>query len=354
MMVIIIISSCSKGDSGSGSGTGTTPDTLRITLSSPTVEFNGFDYVTITIKDKTGADVTTSTTIFANGSSISNKFTPTATGTFNITATKGSTPSEIKTLNVIAATPSPFSKKILVEDVTGAWCGFCTRVAYSLENYKTSQPNCIVVAVHGGGGTDPYKYQYYTNLNSAFAITGYPTVILNRRVKWGESTSELNSELAKYAPLGLAIESSSDGVNATGKVKVKFNVTTDQTMKIVVALVENGLVYPQTNYYSPSGGYTPYLYGGQNPVTNFVHDGVLRRASTDIFGDAIPAASQVKNNIWEFNYSIPFAGSTSSGGSYTANSSNSYIVAYVMDATTANRGVYNVQKTKVGVTQNFN
>ena len=164
-----------------------------------------------------------------------------------------------------------------------------------VKHFKYQFPKDVVsVAVHGGGGTDPYKYQYYTNLNSAFAITGYPTAILNRRVKWGESTSELNSELTKYAPLGLAIESSSDGVNATGKVNVKFNVTTDQTMKIVVALVENGLVYPQTNYYSPSGG------------------------------------------------------------SYTANSSNSYIVAYVMDATTANRGVYNVQKTKVGVTQNFN
>jgi hypothetical protein len=354
LLVTMMISSCSKSDNGSGGVSGSTvADTLRITLSTNTVEFNGFDYASITVKDKTGADVTSTSDIYANGSLVSSKFVPAGTGTYNITAAKGTTPSETKTLNCIAASPSPFSKKIIIEDVTGAWCGFCTRVAYSLENYKATKPNAIVVAVHGGGGTDPYKYQYYTNLNTAFNVTGYPTAIVNRKFKWSESTSDLNSELSKYAPLGLAITSSTDGVNATGKVQVKFNVTTDQPMKIVIALVENGLVYPQVNYYSPSGGYTPYLYGGANPINNFVHNGVMRRASTDIFGDAIPTSAQTKNNIWELNYSIPLTGTTSSGTSFTANSANSAIVAFVMDGSTSQKGVYNAQTTNVGSNKSF-
>lgn len=353
LVTILFVTSCSKSDNGSGTPGTNVADTLRITLSSATVEFNGFDYVTITVKDKTGTDVTSSSEIHANGILVSSKFVPTGTGTYNITAKKGSTPSESKPLNVIGASLSPFSKKIIVEDVTGAWCGFCTRVAYKLETYKAAKPNCIVIGIHGGGGTDPYKYQYYTNFNTAFNVTGYPTAILNRRVKWGESNSELDAELNKYAPLGLAIESSINGTNVTGKVKVKFNVTTDQSMKIVVALVENGLVYPQVNYYSPSGGYTPYYYGGANPVSNFVHDGVMRRAATDIFGDAIPSSAQTKNNIWEFNYSIPLSGTTSSGTSYTANSSKSAIVAYVIDGTSAQKGVHNAQTVAVGSNKNF-
>lgn len=352
-LTMLFITSCSKSDNGTGGGGTTVADTLRITLSNSTVEFNGFDYTSITVKDKTGADVTSTSDIYANNNLITNKFVPTGTGTFLITAKKGTIPSDSKVLNVIAASASPFSKKIIVEDVTGAWCGFCPRVAYSLENYKATKPNCIVIGMHGGGGTDPYKYQYYTNLNTAFSVTGYPTAIVNRKFKWTESTTELNSELSKYAPLGLAITSTTDGVNATGKVQVKFNVNTDQPMKIVIALVENGLVYPQVNYYSPSGGYTPYLYGGANPINNFVHNGVMRRASTDIFGDVIPTTAQTKNNIWELNYSIPLSGTTSSGTSFTANSSNSAIVAFVMDGSAAQKGVYNAQTTNVGTNKNF-
>lgn len=183
-------------------------------------------------------------------------------------------------------------------------------------------------------------------------LAGYPTAILNRSSKWSESTADLTAQLNKWAPLGLAIESSDNGTSVTGKVKVKFNVTTDQPMKIVVALVENGLVANQTNYYSPSGGASPYLYGGANPIVGFVHNNVLRRAATDIFGDAIPTTSQVKNGVYELPFSIPLAGSTSSG-SYTAVGANSAIVAYVLDGSASKKGTYNVQYAPVGTIKIF-
>ena len=346
-----LITSCKKNDTGTG-GTGSTVDSLHVNLSRSSVEYNGFDYATITITDQKGNDITSTSEIYVNGNYSGSKFIPTGTGTYNVNAKKGTIPSDTKVLTATAPGASPFSQKILVEDCTGAWCGYCPRLANSLDNYKATKPNCIVLAVHGGGGTDPFKYQYYTSLNSSFGVSGYPTAIVNRKGQWTENTADLNAEFNKWAPLGLAIESTIGATAITGKVKVKFNVTTEQPMKIVIAMVENGLIANQTNYYSPSGGATPYLYGGANPVIGFTHNNVLRKAATDIFGDAVPAASQVKNNIYELPFSIDLSGNTATG-TFTAVPANCAIVAYVLDGSASKKGTYNVQYAAAGTVKNF-
>lgn len=329
-----------------------TGDSLYVSLSASNLELNELDESIVTVRDKTGADVTNKCQIFMNGTFTSKVIVPATVGSFNITAAKGLIPSTTKVLTVSNKANSPFTQKLLVEDVTGAWCGFCTRLAYSLENYKASKPNCVVVAIHGGGGTDPFKYQYFTNYNTAYSITGYPTVIVNRGDKWDERTSTLNTELSKWAPLGLAIESNVSGNNITGKAKVKYNFNnTSMPLKIVVAVVEDGLLANQTNYYSPSSGYTPYLYGGANPIINFKHDGVMRRAATNLFGDAIPASAQLKDNVYEFNFTTSTTGQTANGTTYSVVPANSRIVAYVIDAST--NKVMNVQTAALGTVKNF-
>lgn len=340
---LFLLNSCGKSDSG---GNNSSADSIFVSLSSPTVEYNGFDYVTVTVKDRSGNDITNSCSLLSNGNTaISSKFTPSAMGTYNITAKKGSAPSNMVTLSTTSTSPSPFTQKILVEDCTGAWCGYCPRVAFLLEDYKATHPNCITLAVHGGSsGTDPFKFQYYPNFNSHFSIAGYPTGILNRRYEWSEEYSELDAALEKWAPLGISIESALNGSNITGTAKVKFNVSTVKPMKIVVALVENGLVYPQTNYYSPT-------YGG-DPIVDFVHNGVLRKTATDLFGDVVPLSSQTKNNIYELPFSIPMNGNTYSG-TFNANPANCAIIAFVMDGSAAELGTYNVQYAPVGTTVGF-
>jgi hypothetical protein len=353
---IISFTSCKKTGNTTGSGSN---DTLHITLSRNTVEYNGFDYVAITVKNNAGEDVTANCTLLQNGAvAINSKFIPSGLGTFTITAQKGSMPSEAKTLTVTQKSPSPFSQKILVEDCTGAWCGYCPRVAYLLDTFKHNNPRCISTTVHGGGSTDPYKFQYYSTFNSHYAVGGYPTAILNRKKQisggydWSEDTTDLHLALQGWAPLGLAISSSVSGSTVSGNVKVKFNVTTDKAMKVIIALVENGLVYPQTNYYSPSGGATPYLYGGANPITNFVHNGVLRKTATDLFGDAISVSAETKDNILDIPFNMTLSGSTATG-TYTAVAANCAIVAFVVDGSGQEKGVYNVQYAPVGSTVNF-
>jgi hypothetical protein len=256
---------------------------------------------------------------------------------------------------------SVFTKKIVLEDLTGAWCGFCPRVAYAIETYKTTHPdNFIALGVHSGSGSDPFKFSNYSAYLPKYNISGYPSAVLNRKEEWSENESDLDAALTEPALCGMSITSSAttDQLNnayALGTVKVKFGTNmTGQSLKIVVALVENGLVASQTNYYSTSYGYTPYLYGGVSPITNFVHNGVLRRTATDLWGDAIPSEQQTKNNEYSLDFNMPLTGTTASGTSYTVDKTKAAIVTIVVDETDPNNiHALNAQYADLGTTKNY-
>lgn len=335
--------SCTK-DEGGGGGASANTDTLRITLSKDTIDANDFDDVTITVRDAAGNDVTAYCSILLNATTITSHYTTSTPGVFTVKAKRGNQPTEIKPLVARSPSPSPFTQKILVEDVTGTWCGFCTRVSHSLETYKATNPNLIVATIHGGADTDPFQFKFYTTYASAMGVAGsYPSAVLNRKEEWDEETSTLNRALQRWAPLGLSISSTESGGMVTGTVKVKFNVTTDRPMKLVIALVENGLIAPQKNYYSPQYGYTPYLYGGVDPINDFEHNGVFRKTATDLFGDAIPVGEQVKGNEYTLPFSMTLSGTTYANSPFNAVASKSGIIAMVVDASEFDNGTYNVQ-----------
>jgi hypothetical protein len=254
-----------------------------------------------------------------------------------------------------------FTKKIVLEDLTGAWCGFCPRLAYSIEQYKITHPNnFIALGVHGGGGSDPFKFSNYTAYLSKYGITGYPSAVLNRKEEWSENETDLDAALTEPALCGMSITSSvtTDQLNnayALGTVKVKFGTNMPgKSLKLVVALVENGLVASQTNYYSTNYGYTPYLYGGVSPITNFVHNGVLRRTATDLWGDAIPQDEQTKNNEYSLDFNMPLSGTTASGTNFTVDKTKAAIVTIVVDETDPNDiHALNAQYADLGSTKNY-
>jgi len=292
-LLVSILTSCSKG--GSGGGTTPAPDVnLTVSVNKTSVRADNFDELIITVKDQGNADVTSSSVIRVNGVAISgNKYYASTAGNLVIKATKGS--SSVSADVTVTATdpgPSPFTQKLFTEDYTGTWCGYCPRVGQSLKIYSASNPNCIVVGIHGPAGSDdPYNYQYVTQLVSAYGVTGFPTVIVNRNTKWTENSGDLNTELAKRAPLGLGLETSVSGSTINIKAKVKFDVSTQIPMKLIVMLVEDGLVYPQVNYYAPTYG--------PNPISNYAHKNTLRKAATDIFGDDILAANKEADKTGE-------------------------------------------------------
>ena len=336
--ISFIMTSCSKG--GGGGGGGTTPTTLTVSLSKTTIRADNFDETVITVRDQNGTDVTSSCSFKINNSTwATNVYHTKTAGSIPIYAMKGSAQSNVVTLTATDPGPSPFTQKVYVEDFTGTWCGYCPRVGVSLGNYAASHPNAIVVSVHGPvGSSDPYIYTFDTQLRNAFSVNSWPSAIVNRDYKWTENTSVLDQELAKRAPVGLSLVSTVSGSTINVTAKVKFDVTTSVGTKLILMLVQDGLVYPQANYYAPQ-------YGG-NPIPSYVHNHILRSAATDIFGDLIPASQQTIGNTWQSNYSFNAA---------AYNIANCKIIGLVVFDNNGGgyKGALNAQEVAAGQTKNF-
>ena len=301
----IVLQSCSKGGSTGGGGTTPTPPpaagSLKVTLSKSQIFADNWETVTVTVSDQNNNDVTSSSSIYLGNVALAgNIFYTNAAGAYQIKATRSGITSPEVTLTAAAAGPSPFTQKIIAEDYTGTWCGHCPRVGIKLEDYVTNgHPNCIVISNHGPSN-DPYTFSSHASLANSFGVTGYPSVFVDRDFKWNESTGQLDQQFtSRRPPLGLAILSSVASNTITLTAKVKFDVTTTVNLKLVAYLLEDGKVYPQVNY-----GY----YSLPDPIAGYVHNGILRRTATNLFGDDIPTASQEKGSTYEKSLTVDATG----------------------------------------------
>jgi hypothetical protein len=179
---------------------------------------------------------------------------------------------------------------------------------------------------------------------------GVPSVYINRTLPWTDNQSNWNETVTdathltnNWAPLGLSIQSNVSGNTISGTVKTEFNVNTSRALKIIIMLVEDGVVLSQSNYYNTTSG-SP-LQGLGQPIANYSHNNILRQFSTDLLGDAIPANQVSKNNIYNKAFSFNASG---------IDVNKCYIVASVVyDNHPLWKGSLNTQIVKAGQTQNF-
>lgn len=119
------------------------------------------------------------------------------------------------------------------------------------------------------------------------------------------------------------------------------------TYKLVVYVYQNGLIFPQTNYYVNTPG-SPYYQMG-NPIPDFVHDDVLEVSLTNIFGDPVTATEAFEV------YAKSFSAIDLSEYAYS-NAPNSYdpsrfgVAVYVVDE---NNNAINAQHVKAGMSIDF-
>lgn len=334
----VVLFSCSKGGSTGGSGTPATPPP-QLSMSKTSIAADGWETVTFTARDQNNNDITSSCQFFiGNVQAAGNTWWTSTAGTYSIKAVRSGNESPVATLTVTDPGPSPFSQKVLIEDYTGTWCGHCPRVGLALEGYIGSHPNALIVANHGPGN-DPYTFSGHAFLANSVQLTGYPSVYINRDLKWNENTIQLDQAANRRAPLGISFQTTVNGNTISGIAKIKYDVTISVNLKLVLYLVEDGKIYPQVNY-----GY----FSLPDPITNYVHNSILRKTITDLQGDVLPVANQVKGNIQDFNFSVDATG---------FNISKCRIVGFVVQGSNTQgrreNAALNVQTVAAGQNKNF-
>jgi len=328
-MFISVLSSCSSLSEETPS--------ISITSDKSTLEVG--ETITFTVVDSEDVNITSQSVILIDGNSISGStFVPLQAKTYEATSSYESLVSN--KIDFTATLPSSFSKKAVVEDFTGTWCGYCPRLSYAASLVEEQTDKVFVVGVHLDYG-DPMENDFGIALKTEFSISGFPTAYIDRANKW-QGNQPNNIEQALNAAegtinVGLAIESSLTGSVLDFKVYQGFleNMT---DVKLVVYVLEDGILANQVNYTSYYGGVGS---SGVSTIVNFEHNGVLRYAATDVMGD--PTTSTA--GVHEKSYSVDLS-------SYDVLvPENTGVLAMLVDD--SGKVLYNAQYVIAGQNQDF-
>ena len=192
-------------------------------------------------------------------------------------------------------------RKMVVEDHTGAWCGFCTRGMESLEKLEDEfGDEVITVAVHNGDAMAISSYQ--TPLAQMIGVTSYPNGSVSR--------INYNGKIAQSDGAWTPITKQYIGTDVPVDVKleVDFNKTTGAYTATITATVESavnanlgfnlwvlqdgmtgtGNQWDQQNYLSSKGSSpspSSRFYNEDPVIKGFVHNNVFRGATAGIEGE---------------------------------------------------------------------
>ena len=296
--------------------------------------------ITFSMVDADGNDVTPTATFFIDGTAITgNTFTSANAGMHEVYAQYdlAGNPEVTATKDFEVFIPK---RKIVVEDYTGTWCGFCPSVAAAIEATHALTNDISIVAIHetANSNPDPYHFPQVQLLQDEFGVSGLPSARINRTTPWSSpyNSSDITSIAGLDTDLAIGISSQLAGNILTVDVNVIYETGSAAGDKLVLYLLESGLIYQQTNYYNTDPT-SPYYQQG-DPIPNFEHNEVLRQSLTGIFGDNIPTTAAFSAYSKTFTATIP--------ADY--NSNNLSLVAMVVraDNTARNSQFANVNENK--------
>lgn len=340
---------------------------LELTLSAASVPVG--NSISFSVSSSIAGDISSEAVFFVNGEQITgSSYTPAEVNEANeVYATYNGKTTGTKTFASTEVLPSQYTQKVLFEDYTGTWCGWCPRMN-TIVHYLTEYSDRIIpIAIHTQGSPqDPWLYEYALEMQSPdnYNAGAAPAGQINRTHSFNPFSQQypcpttasvyypqLDEYLNRVPPLGLAINSSLSGNSLNITVKVGFATDNVPGARLVVTLLEDNLIHPQYNYYSGQNVTCDPEYDYSNmpqPIPGFRHDHVLLKSYTDIYGDIIPEDQISDGSTWMWNQTVSLP-------SNVTNSQNLTIVAFVLGNgdQISNREAINVQSAPVNTNQDF-
>lgn len=263
------------------------------------------------------------------------------------------TPAPAPVAEVISAPPSSYTKKVLLEYHTAAWCGTCPDAETKRQQVMDNYPNRLIpVAIHQ---SDAMQIPLFMTIDATFGsnpafgminrIPSLGNVQLNRTQWLSNATSQMNG----VAKCGLAVLSKVSGNNATIEVQASFREALTGDHRLTVYLVEHevsgtGSGYDQMNTYNtdPSSLY----YNRGNPIVGYKHPYVVRKVLTANLGDAIESSKTVTGGLLKRNLTADLTG---------MDKTKTYVIAFVNKVGTSSttHEVLNAQMAQVGKLKNW-
>lgn len=214
-------------------------------------------------------------------------------------------------------------KKVLLEDFTGTWCGYCPRGKTVMEDCMNTYPNVIGITDHDGDGL---ANAFSNAIISGLSVAAFPNGAVDRFLFSGQTTvgmstsqwkSKCASRLLTTTPVAVSFTSTYNTTTRALSVTVTANFVGSSSgdLRINCLLIEDGIITPsdpQSNYMgngcsSPDPSSPWYTFPCS--ISNYVHDGVARiNLANDNWGTAgvIPASVTSGNSYSQtYSYTLP-------------------------------------------------
>lgn len=207
------------------------------------------------------------------------------------------------------------TKYVLLEEVTGGWCQYCTGGTYYMDSITKMNPYVIGIAVHGG---DPMENTTYLN---GTGLTSYPSANIDR----GNQGASIGSWFSTVAAAQSATPAAGIEVFTyfnpstrllTTRVKATFTTAVTGTYKLGAIIVEDGVhgtssQWNQSNKYSggalgPMGGFEhlPSSIPGNMLAYNHVGREIL--GGYDGQSGSVPASVSAGDTVsYTFTHTLP-------------------------------------------------
>lgn len=208
--------------------------------------------------------------------------------------------------------------RVVLEQFTGAWGGFCPDSEVIMEDIISQYPDYVIgISIHESDGME-----FNSGISSEFDVTGYPSGMVDRKEFSGEYgevvyrdswEAYVEERLSRYTPaeVDLTLTYNSTTRTITGTVTAEFIDSANGDMRFVMEVIEDNVIwtgsdYDQVNFSNDSIGH-PYE-GAGNPIIGYKHRHVLRANLPGTYGNfgVIPTAVKAGSTYSEsFTYVIP-------------------------------------------------
>lgn len=174
---------------------------------------------------------------------------------------------------------SAYPWKLVSEEVTGTWCGYCVRGIVAMKNMKTRYPDSFIgIAIHNSQPQWPDAMaagveEYHNALYSRCKISGYPHCVFNRDPSLSTDPAEMEyyyEQIRKYYSNNCGVQLTANYDAATGKINAHTDIWFSEDIekadyRLAYVVVENNVHrthedlgipekkatgYEQNNYYA--------------------------------------------------------------------------------------------------------
>jgi hypothetical protein len=244
-----------------------------------------------------------------------------------------------KKSGLVARVAEQYLRKIVGEEATGTWCGWCPRGAVYMAYMKNTYPDFLGIAVHND---DPMEVTEYDAAVSA-KVAGYPSGLINRTIEADPSNFEYYYNQLRNSPTPVKIKLSAKFTDKT-KNRIVANIQSDFAVnytntadfKLSIVVSENNVKgtssgYAQSNYYSGGSYGTMGEYASLPatvPASQMVYQDVARAlfGTFNGFEESIPKTIAIGSPVnYTYTFDLP---------SSVSNVDNIEVTAFIIDSKT--------------------